>query len=207
MAKKLDMPKEEIEKLVDYGFTQDQMAEYFGCSTPTIKKRMKDYGVDPSGGSANLGKIVMELREEIDALKESLENKDGIKADMDNDGLLKMEPQEEVITVKISSVFNNYSFDKYNIVVSNRQADIYVRPNETIEVATGIYLEVPEGIQLQSSIIFDNRRLYGTCVLSGDNEIIVILNNYHAVDHYEIAKNNPIAKLSFIKNVGINLVE
>lgn len=208
MAKKLEMPKEELQKLVDYGFTQDQMAEYFDCSTPTIKTRMKEYEIEPSGGSANLGKIVMDLEEEIDEIKDSLKNKQESKIEIKESQKTELvEPKKEIVSIKISSEYHNYSIDKNDIVLYNNLNDIYVHANEAIEIATGVYLDIPENYQIQSYIIFDNRNLYGTCILSEKNEIIVILNNYHTVDHYELAKNSAIAKIFIVKKADVNWIE
>ena len=43
--KKFNIPKEELGALLDSGRTQQQIAEYYGCSVDTIQRRMKDYGL------------------------------------------------------------------------------------------------------------------------------------------------------------------
>jgi hypothetical protein len=208
MAKKLDMPKEEVQKLVDYGFTQDQMAEYFECSTPTIKNRMKEYGVEPSGGTTNLGKLIMELEEKVEKIEDNL-TKPRIETIQTNENK-EIKKEEESIKVKISSKLQNYTLEENNLFVYNRLNDIYIQASETVEIYTKIFIEIPSDVSLFSSVIFsDSRDIYGTCILSEYNEIIVIINNYNRVDHYELSKNSvkAIAKVSFVKNLNVNWIE
>ena len=43
--KKFNIPKEELSALLSSGRTQQQIAEYYGCSVDTVQRRMKDYGL------------------------------------------------------------------------------------------------------------------------------------------------------------------
>ena len=43
--KKFNIPKEELGALLNSGRTQQQIAEYYGCSVDTVQRRMKDYGL------------------------------------------------------------------------------------------------------------------------------------------------------------------
>ena len=43
--KKFNIPKEELSALLSSGRTQQQIAEYYGCSIDTVQRRMKDYGL------------------------------------------------------------------------------------------------------------------------------------------------------------------
>ena len=43
--KKINIPKEELSALISSGRTQQQIADYYGCSVDTIQRRMKDYGL------------------------------------------------------------------------------------------------------------------------------------------------------------------
>ena len=43
--KKFNIPKEELGALLSSGRTQQQIAEYYGCSVDTVQRRMKDYGL------------------------------------------------------------------------------------------------------------------------------------------------------------------
>ena len=43
--KKFDIPKEELGALLNSGRTQQQIADYYGCSVDTVQRRMKDYGL------------------------------------------------------------------------------------------------------------------------------------------------------------------
>lgn len=44
-AKKINIPKEDLEEMMEQGKTQEEMAKAFGCSTDTIQRRMKEYGL------------------------------------------------------------------------------------------------------------------------------------------------------------------
>lgn len=44
-AKKYNIPKEELEEMIEEGKTQAEMAEYYFCSVDTIQRRMNDYGL------------------------------------------------------------------------------------------------------------------------------------------------------------------
>ena len=43
--KKFNIPKEELSALLSSGRTQQQIADYYGCSVDTVQRRMKDYGL------------------------------------------------------------------------------------------------------------------------------------------------------------------
>ena len=42
---KFNIPKEELSALLSSGRSQQQIAEYYGCSVDTVQRRMKDYGL------------------------------------------------------------------------------------------------------------------------------------------------------------------
>ena len=42
-AKKIDIPKEQLEELIEQGKTQEEIARAFGCSVDTIQRREKEY--------------------------------------------------------------------------------------------------------------------------------------------------------------------
>ena len=44
-AEKYNIPKEELEEMIEEGKTQAEMAEYYSCSVDTIQRRMKKYGL------------------------------------------------------------------------------------------------------------------------------------------------------------------
>ena len=44
-AKKIDIPKEQLEELIEQGKTQEEIARAFGCSVDTIQRREKEYGL------------------------------------------------------------------------------------------------------------------------------------------------------------------
>ena len=44
-ARVFNIPKEELGALLNSGRTQQQIAEYYGCSVDTVQRRMKDYGL------------------------------------------------------------------------------------------------------------------------------------------------------------------
>lgn len=44
-AKKYNIPKEELEEMIEEGKTQAEIAEYYSCSVDTIQRRMKEYGL------------------------------------------------------------------------------------------------------------------------------------------------------------------
>jgi DNA invertase Pin-like site-specific DNA recombinase len=42
-AKKIDIPKEQLEEMIEQGKTQEEIARAFGCSVDTIQRREKEY--------------------------------------------------------------------------------------------------------------------------------------------------------------------
>lgn len=44
-AKKINIPKEDLEEMIREGQTQEEMARAFSCSVDTIQRRMKEYGL------------------------------------------------------------------------------------------------------------------------------------------------------------------
>lgn len=52
-AKKINIPKEDLEEMMEQGKTQEEMAKSFGCSVDTIQRRMKEYGLSVYKKTAN----------------------------------------------------------------------------------------------------------------------------------------------------------
>ena len=52
-AKKINIPKEDLEEMIGQGNTQEEMAKAFGCSVDTIQRRMKEYGLTIYKRTAN----------------------------------------------------------------------------------------------------------------------------------------------------------
>ena len=44
-TKQIDVPQDELQKFVDEGLTQQEIASFYGCSVDTIQRRMKQYGI------------------------------------------------------------------------------------------------------------------------------------------------------------------
>ena len=44
-TKRIDVPQEELEKFVNEGRSQQEIASYYNCSVDTIQRRMKQYGI------------------------------------------------------------------------------------------------------------------------------------------------------------------
>ena len=44
-TKRIDIPREELERFVSEGRTQQEIASYYNCSVDTVQRRMKDYGI------------------------------------------------------------------------------------------------------------------------------------------------------------------
>ena len=45
-TKRIDIPREELERLLTEGRTQQEIASYYGCSVDTVQRRIKSYGID-----------------------------------------------------------------------------------------------------------------------------------------------------------------
>lgn len=52
-AKKINIPKEDLEEMMEQGKTQEEMAKAFGCSVDTIQRRIKEYGLTIYKRTAN----------------------------------------------------------------------------------------------------------------------------------------------------------
>lgn len=52
-AKKINIPKEYLEEMMEQGKTQEEIAKAFSCSVDTIQRRMKEYGLSVYKKTAN----------------------------------------------------------------------------------------------------------------------------------------------------------
>ena len=55
-TKRIDVPQEELEQFVQEGRTQQEIANYYNCSTDTIQRRMKQYGIARRKAAENTAK-------------------------------------------------------------------------------------------------------------------------------------------------------
>ena len=55
-TKRIDIPREELERLVSEGRTQQEIASYYNCSVDTVQRRMKDYGIARRKTAENIAK-------------------------------------------------------------------------------------------------------------------------------------------------------
>ena len=55
-TKRIDVPQEELERFVNEGRTQQEIASYYNCSTDTIQRRMKQYGISRRKTAENTAK-------------------------------------------------------------------------------------------------------------------------------------------------------
>ena len=44
-TKRIDISREELERLLTEGRTQQEIANYYGCSVDTVQRRIKSYGI------------------------------------------------------------------------------------------------------------------------------------------------------------------
>ena len=69
-TKRIDVPQEELEQFVREGRTQQEIASYYNCSTDTIQRRMKQYGIARRKAAENAAKP-QELRRTADLPQKS----------------------------------------------------------------------------------------------------------------------------------------
>ena len=55
-TKRIDIPREELERLLAEGRTQQEIASYYGCSVDTVQRRIKSYGIDYRKTAKNTAK-------------------------------------------------------------------------------------------------------------------------------------------------------
>ena len=55
-TQRIDVPQEELEQFVREGRTQQEIASYYNCSTDTIQRRMKQYGIARRKAAENTAK-------------------------------------------------------------------------------------------------------------------------------------------------------
>ena len=55
-TKRIDIPREELERLLAEGRTQQEIASYYGCSVDTVQRRIKSYGIDYRKTTKNTAK-------------------------------------------------------------------------------------------------------------------------------------------------------
>jgi hypothetical protein len=56
-TKRIDIPREELERLLAEGRTQQEIASYYGCSVDTVQRRIKSYGIDYRKTAKNTAKL------------------------------------------------------------------------------------------------------------------------------------------------------
>lgn len=92
-AKKIEIPKEELEEMIRQGNTQEEMARAFSCSVDTIQRRMKEYHLGKYSKTANSPQQTASRTENRKQTASSYNVKVNAKADCDGksaatDGLL-----------------------------------------------------------------------------------------------------------------------
>ena len=89
-TKRIDVPQEELEQFVREGRTQQEIASYYNCSTDTIQRRMKQYGIARRKAAENTAKPQephctadlpqksrMQFNENVNGNENQKENKNG----------------------------------------------------------------------------------------------------------------------------------
>ena len=56
-TKRIDIPREELERLLTEGRTQQEISSYYGCSVDTVQRRIKSYGIDYRKTAKNAAKL------------------------------------------------------------------------------------------------------------------------------------------------------
>ena len=56
-TKRIDIPKEELERMIQSGRTQQEIADYYNCSVDTVQRRVKSYGIDYRKTAKNTAKL------------------------------------------------------------------------------------------------------------------------------------------------------
>ena len=97
-TKRIDVPQEELEQFVREGRTQQEIASYYNCSTDTIQRRMKQYGIARRKAAENTAKP-QEPRRTADLPQESRKQfnendheKEKIKEEEKEDGKARSRP-------------------------------------------------------------------------------------------------------------------
>ena len=55
-TKRIEVPQDELERLIQEGRSQQEIANYYNCSTDTIQRRIKTYGIDYRKTAKNTAK-------------------------------------------------------------------------------------------------------------------------------------------------------
>lgn len=82
-AKKIKIPKEDLEEMMEQGKTQEEMAKYFCCSVDTIQRRMKEYGLTMYRKTANKPQQTASRNENRKVTASSYNDKVNAKEDCD----------------------------------------------------------------------------------------------------------------------------
>ena len=82
-AKKINLPKEDLQELMEQGKTQEEMAKAFSCSVDTIQRRMKEYGLTVYRKTANTPQQTAHRTENRKETASSYNVKVNAKADCD----------------------------------------------------------------------------------------------------------------------------
>ena len=56
-TKRIEVPQDELERLIQEGRSQQEIANYYNCSTDTIQRRIKTYGIDYRKTAKNTAKL------------------------------------------------------------------------------------------------------------------------------------------------------
>ena len=97
-TKRIDVPQEELERFVREGRTQQEIASYYNCSTDTIQRRMKQYGIARRKAAENAAKPQEPCRtadlpqKDRKQFNENDNEKEKIKEEEKEDGKAKSRP-------------------------------------------------------------------------------------------------------------------
>jgi len=193
MPKKIEMPEEELQKLVQQGKTQEEIANYYGCAVITIKLRMKQYGIEPS-----YGKIVEPKNE---TLREQTELKPE-KAEV-----IKIDSHTKV-KIERAVPYAEYTIDGNSLIFYNSSGDCGIASSEMRVIKTGISLEFNGGIGVLRLLDDETRSLaIVNSVIKDSKNVLIMIANHHPIDSYILENKKPIARLEVLSLQNVSWIE
>lgn len=201
MAKKYNMTAEEIQVFIDQGMTQDKIAEQFGCSAITLKKRMKELGLtSPRGKPAIDKKVIDFISDSIEKrVTEYVDEKIITLGKILEDNIVKPQSGTEPCIIQVNGQSEAFEIRENKLTLKNTIGACSIPASTFFGIKTGVNISLKGNIAILRVLKKINRFVsIVNPILSIDGEIVVVMANYHNIDCYTIGVGEELAEVCII---------
>ena len=201
MAKKYNMTAEEIQIFIDQGMTQDKIAEQFGCSAITLKKRMKELGLtSPRGKPAIDQKVIDLISDNIEErVTEYIDKKIISLEKILEDNMVQPQSITEPCIIQVDGQSEAFEIRGNKLILKNVIGACSISASTFFGIKTGVNISLKDNIAVLKVLKKINRFVaIVNPILSIDGEIVVVLANYHNIDCYTIGVGEELAEVCIL---------